>query len=253
MPRSWAHAPSRAAASRTWPTDPAGPSRPSLVSVWTESTMSSAGAERVRRREDAAEVRRGEHLDRRPPRGRRPAPAGRRAGGAARPTPRRWRTSTGRPAPAWRRTPAADLQHERGLADARLAAEQHQRARHQAAAQDPVDLADAHRQCGRPARRATSRSATGAWRGAADRPSDRPSDPGVPPGGRASRRANPRRHSGGSGPPIGPSWRRRPGRRTGSPAAPRPASGLDGRLLDERLDGQPGIRRPVDEDRLAGA
>ena len=38
------------------------------------------------------------------------------------------------------------LQQQRGLADARLAADQHERARHDAAAQHAIELADAGRQ-----------------------------------------------------------------------------------------------------------
>ena len=46
VPCSCDQAASRAADSRTWPTEPAGPSSPSVVSVWTESTTSSPGIRR---------------------------------------------------------------------------------------------------------------------------------------------------------------------------------------------------------------
>ena len=113
------------------------------------------------------------------------------------------------------------LQHERGLADARLAAEQHQRARHQATAQDPVDLTEPHRQpADRRRRDLTQRHGVGAPSDAAAGPR-RPARPSRGADAGWSRRASPTHHSGGTGPPSGRCWRRRPGRRTGSPAAPR--------------------------------
>ena len=66
--------------------------------------------------------------------------AGARAGGPGRSIPRRWRRARRRPAAA---TPAASLEQQRRLADARLAADQHDRPRDQPAAEHPVDLADA--------------------------------------------------------------------------------------------------------------
>ena len=62
MPCSCDQAASRAADSRTWPTEPAGPSRPSAVSVWTESTTSRPG-DRSAAAEDGVELRLGQHLD----------------------------------------------------------------------------------------------------------------------------------------------------------------------------------------------
>ena len=56
-PCSLANAWRRAAAARTWPTEPAGPSSSSVVSVWIESTMSSAGCAGVGGSDDALDAR----------------------------------------------------------------------------------------------------------------------------------------------------------------------------------------------------
>ena len=88
----------------------------------------------------------------------RAARGARPAAGPARPTPRRSRTAPVRPSPASPRR----LQQERRLADARLAAEQHERAGHEPAAEDPVELPDAGRRARRRPRRRRRPAATGA-------------------------------------------------------------------------------------------
>ena len=82
---------------------PAGPSRPSAVSVWTESTTSSPGASALGRRQDGVEVGLREHLDPRARRRRRSGPAGRPGGGAGPPIPRPRHTAR----PCRRRRPLA--------------------------------------------------------------------------------------------------------------------------------------------------
>ena len=66
-----------------------------------------------------------------------------------------------------------DLQQQRALADAGLAADQHHRAGHDAAAQDAVELADARRGCARPPPRRRPSYSRG-WLASRARPCRRP-------------------------------------------------------------------------------
>ena len=201
---------------------PAGPSSPSSVSVWIESTTSSAGSQPVGGLDDALDVGLGEHVRRASP----AAPVGQAEArgaqaGAGRPTPRPTRTArVPAPSSGSRAMPAAALEHERRLADARLAAEQDERAGHEAAAEDAVDLADARRapSDGLGARAARSGARTDwRWRSAAralGRAAVAGADDGLDervPGAAGAALALPAQASS----------RRRPGRRSGSPAAPR--------------------------------
>ena len=71
-----------------------------------------------------------------------PRRPGARASRSARPTPRRSRTAR-RPRAAPSRQPGERLDQQRRLADARIAAEQHELARDQPAAEHAIELADA--------------------------------------------------------------------------------------------------------------
>ena len=142
MPSAFASSISRSVASRTWPTLPGGPSSSSDVTVWTESTTSSPGSRRARELDDPADAGLGDDADRVADR-----PAGQ-------PEPPRAQPDLRRPTPrpsrrarvgAGRGDAGRGLEQERGLADARLAAQQDDRPGDEAAAQDAVELADADR------------------------------------------------------------------------------------------------------------
>ena len=186
VPWAFAVAASSAALSRTCATEPGADSTRSVRSVWIESIEHEARPRlapgigerldaRLREREDAA------------PGSRRGA---RRAGAPARGSPRRSRRGRARRSAA---SSHASWSAERRLADARLAAEQHHRARHEAAAEHAVELARRRSRRAAPPR-CRRRGAAPASRapGAGPRPADR----------RASRR------------------RRRPAPRRACPSAP---------------------------------
>ena len=117
--------------------------------VWIESTTSTSGRTVVEVGEHVGQQR----LGRQPQLGRQRAEALGPAAHLRAPTPRPRRRGTGRPAAGHGRQ---GLEQQRGLADAGLAAEQRDRAGHQAAAQHPVELADPVG-VGRPARRRSPR------------------------------------------------------------------------------------------------
>ena len=123
---------------------PPGRSARPLASVWTLSTTASAGAA------DSiapSAVARSVVATRPRPSTTAPTRSARPRTCAADSSPVTYRT--GAPAAASR---AGQLQQQRALADARVAAEEHDRAGHEPAAQHPVDLADA-RSPGAPPRR----------------------------------------------------------------------------------------------------
>ena len=147
VPRSCAQAPSRAAASRTWPTEPAGPFQPVAGERLDRVHDQQPRVESLGGREDGVRDRwpRARGCRSRPGPAIRPRRSARRCSCSADSSPEAYSTRAGR-RHAWRSDARRDLQHERRLADARLAAQQHQGARHEAAAEDPVDLGDAHGQ-----------------------------------------------------------------------------------------------------------
>ena len=156
------------------------------------------------------------------------------------------------------------LQHERRLADAGLAAQQHERPGHEAAAQDAVELADA----GAAALERAPRSGRAAPPGRC-RPCGGPWRPPRAPGGALVDERFDQRVPGAAGAALafpaqerlaagladvaalGTGHGESASARAGHMAGPDAMGGLDGRLLRERLDGQPGFLRPVDHDRLA--
>ena len=146
MPSSLATDMSRTADSRTWPTLPAGPSSSSTVIVWMESTIVRAGPLGAHELGDPADLALGDDPHR---------PAGRpvEEAEARGPEPdlgRRFLAGRVEDPAVGRRRPVGDagrgLEQERGLADPRLAADEHERARDEPAAEHPVELADADRQ-----------------------------------------------------------------------------------------------------------
>ena len=157
MPSRLATSMTAPAASRTWPTEPGAPVIPSACRVWIESITQTSGRSASSVASTGLDRGLGERRHRRAPRRR----AARPAAGPAPPTPRRRRRATRRPA----RAEVAERHPGQGaLADPGRAAEQDQRARHQAAAEhavelgDPgaqpvdrrrLDLAQRHRPCGR--------------------------------------------------------------------------------------------------------
>ena len=144
-PRSLASRTSRWAHARTWATEPGAEPTVGVVDGLDRvdderasgATSSSVGERRGRGRVSATSHR--PSVERR--RGARPAAAP--AGATPRPT----RRARGPPA-----TTAADLGQQRRLADARLAADERDRAGHEPAAEHPVELGDAGR-AGRRTRR----------------------------------------------------------------------------------------------------
>ena len=104
-------------------------------SVCTESITHAVGPLRLERRQHGLERGLGEHRHRQ----RAPRRAARPAAGPAPPTPRRRRRARRSPAPAML---ASAIPRQRALADPGRAAEQHQRAGDQPAAQHPVELGD---------------------------------------------------------------------------------------------------------------
>ena len=213
------------ATSRTCPTEPGAPVSSGACSVWTESITQTSGrstaivASTVSRSVSART-------------GTSSAPAPRRAARS-----RIWAADSSPDTYSVRRPAACRLPErhvrQRRLADPRRAAEQHERARHQAAAQDPVELADPGEQAldlRRPRRRAArrhapprlaTRAARGrrrprAWPGAASSASVFHSQqPGHCPCHLASRGHRPRTPRSTSPLPLDT----RRGRRTSSPRA----------------------------------
>ena len=196
--RCLASAVSAAVTSRIWVTPPGTPSMPAEPMVCTESTISRAGLDRLDVAEQRGEVGLGGQVEvvaqRADPVGPQPDLGGGLLAGDVQ-------------HPARPRGQRPGLQQQRGLADAGLAGQQHDRAGHQAAAEHPVELVHA----GRP----------GPGRGRR-RPADRD-------GGRA-RRAGPQRTRGGPGSrPAGwPPRRRAPGLALAAAAGPfrRPPAAL---------------------------
>ena len=129
----------RPATSRTWPTEPGAPVRSAACIVCTESITQTSRALGAQRREDRVEVGLGEHGH-----VERAAAAGQPLGAQA---DLRGRLLAGdvERAPAGQREVAQRHVRERRLADARRAAEQDERAGHEAAAEHAVELADAGR------------------------------------------------------------------------------------------------------------
>ena len=219
IPSPLASSMSRRAASRTWPTLPAGPSSSSSVAVWIESTMTAAGRCARADLDDPGHVVLGQDPDAVGRRGRRAGRGGPRGGAPGRPTPRRSRTGPAvrppaSPAAAWRRSVDFPIP---GSPPTRTS-----EPGHEAAAEDAVELAEPDRAAGeRPPRPAsasgTGSAAAGPAAGAdAGAPRRTLADDGLDervPG--AARR--------GTGPPSGGRPRRRTGRRSGSGAAPRRA------------------------------
>ena len=132
-PSDFASSMSRSAASRTWPTLPAGPSSSSDTTVCTESTTRSPGCARARELHDPVHARSRRRPRSAPPRRPWSARGVRPAAGPGPRTPRRSRT--GRRTSA--RDAGRDLEQERGLADARLAAEEDDRSRRRARRRGP--------------------------------------------------------------------------------------------------------------------
>ena len=135
QPRRFAASITCAAHSRTWPTDPGAPAMPSACRVWIESTTQTSG----RSASIVASTDSSDGLGQRPHRQRglaEPLGAepnlGRRllAGDVERPPPGRDEVAERHPG-------------QRRLADPRRAAEEYERARDEAAAEDPVELGDA--------------------------------------------------------------------------------------------------------------
>ena len=124
--------------SRTWPMLPGADWNFSEKTVWMESTMTNAGLSRGDLFEDALEAGLGEDVERRPL--------------DAEPLAARLDLVLGLLAGAVEhradrlREVRRRLQQQRRLADARLAADEHQRAGHDAAAEHAIELADAGRQ-----------------------------------------------------------------------------------------------------------
>ena len=185
---------------------------------------------------------------RRPP-ARRAGRGGRRAGGPARRTPRRVAYRTGRPLGG---EPGGGLQQERRLPDAGLAADEHERAGDQAAAEDPVQLGEADREArARPRRPSAARGTGCAADGPPRRDAARPPrhvandglDEGVPRAAGAAL-ALPAKEGLAAGLADVAALR----------AAPRRLDGLDdgGRLLVGSLDREAGLLALVHDDRGAG-
>ena len=159
MPSDLASSISRSAASRTWPTLPGGPSSSSDATVCTESTTRRPG--RSARASSAMRSTLVSATTRiRSPAGPLVSPrrAARSRTWAADSSPVAYSTS----APE----PGRDLEQERRLADPGLAAQQDDRAGHQATAEHAVQLADAHR----------SPDRLGRVRGVGERDGDGPTD-----------------------------------------------------------------------------
>ena len=174
----WPRRISRPATSRTWPTEPGAPVSAGSYSTCTESTTHTSGRSAsivasTASRSVSATIGT-------PGRAGRAAP---RAASPARPTPRRTRRA---PCGRRRRGCRARARGERGLADAGRAAEQHQRAGHEAAAEHAVELADAGRQPRDRRRLDVARAPPGV----SARPAERARVPA--PRGRRARRAPPR-------------------------------------------------------------
>ena len=165
-----------------------------------------AGVERLHRVDHAdgrpsrsrASRRRRRAPSRRGSRRRRRRRGARREGGPAPPTPPRSRAARCAPAA---RDRAERAEQQRGLADAGLAAEEHQRRRHEAAAQDAVELRDPRREPGRLLDADVAEALGASRRGA--RPPRRPCRA-------APRRACRTRHSRDSGRASAPSSPRTP-------------------------------------------
>ena len=231
IPSPLASSMSRSADSRTWPTLPAG----AVELVDASSSGSSRRSTSAGRSARASSAIRPTSLSRDDPDG----PAGRAAESRPRRDARR-RTWARRllarrvedPAALARRAAGdagGDLEQERRLADARLAADEEQRSRDEPATEDAIELADPDGQprdvgradVGERGRWRTARAATAL----AEPPRVRPGSAR----GRPSRRGCSSRRTSGTGPPSGGTTRRRTGRRSGSGPWPR---------VDPRTDGQ---------------
>ena len=134
------------AASRTWPIVPGADWNLSEKTVWTESIDHERGLEARDLFEDALDARLGQQVERRV--------ADAEPLAAALDLVLRFLARRVEHRPDFAREVRGRLEQQRRLADARLAAEQHQRPRHDAAAEHAIELADAGRQ---PRRRQPSR------------------------------------------------------------------------------------------------
>ena len=133
---------SRSADSRTCPTQPGRSVELFERDASGRSRRSRAPVAGPRDLDDAPDVGLGQHVHRISGRTLEPGRGGAARRRAGRPTPRPTRRARSRPAAA---SPAASLEHERRLADARLTAEEDHRTRDEPAAEHPVELADARR------------------------------------------------------------------------------------------------------------
>ena len=193
------------AASRTWPMLPGADWNFSENTVWIESTMTKRRLEPRDLLEDALEAGLRQDVERRAL--------------DAEPLAARLDLVLGLFARAVEhraerlREVRRRLQQQRGLADARLAADQHERSRHDAAAEHAIELADPGRQplgddaCRCRRRAAARRSTARLYRFAMSAPAADRFAPAAP------RRASSRRRTRHSGPATSATGRRIPGRR----------------------------------------
>ena len=202
------------AASRTWPMLPGADWNFSEKTVWIESTMIKRGTQPRDLFEDALETRFRQQVQRRPfdaePVAARLDLMLRFLAGAVEHRPDRVREMR------------RGLQQQRRLADARLAADQHERSGNDAAAQHAIELVDAGRRAAPTRRCRFLRTAAAApWPPmrtcaaalAAAAPAPAPSAPAAP------RRASSTRRTRDSAPATSATARRTPGRRKSSSAS----------------------------------